>query len=112
MLQVRTSFRRWLLYGGTVIVLGSAAFWILKPAAKNPVSPPEVDLTSASAPLRDLITNAREAVVRSPGTADHWGRLGMILLANERDVDAVKCFQQAATLDPHDFRWHYYVGLT
>ena len=110
--HVRTSFRRWLLYGGTVIVLGSAAFWILKPAAKNPVSPPEVDLTSASAPLRDLITNAREAVVRSPGTADHWGRLGMILLANERDVDAVKCFQQAVALDPGAFRWHYYLGLT
>ena len=111
-LQVRTSFRRWLFYSSTAIVVGLILFWILTPTAKIPVSPPEVDLTSASATLRDLITNAREDVVRSPGTADHWGRLGMILLANERDVDAVKCFQQAAALDPGDFRWHYYVGLT
>ncbi len=110
--HAKRSLRRWLLYGGTAIVLGSALFWILIPAAKIPVSPPEVDLTSASAPLRDLITNAREAVIRVPGSANHWGRLGMILLANERDVDAVLCFQQAAALNPGDFRWHYYLGLT
>ena len=110
--QKRSSFRRWLIYGGTAIVLGMAVFWILTPAAKIPVPPPEVDLSIASAPLRELITNAREAVVRSPNTANHWGRLGMILLANERDVDAVLCFQQAIALNPGDFRWHYYLGIT
>ena len=109
---MRTSFRRWLLYGGTAIVLGSVLYWFLSPAAKIPVFPPEVDLTNASAPLRELITNAREAVIRVPGSANHWGRLGMILLANERDVDAALCFQQAAALNPGDFRWHYYLGLT
>ncbi len=110
--HMRTSFRRWLLYGGTAIVLGSVLYWFLSPAAKIPVFPPEVDLTNASAPLRELITNAREAVIRVPGSANHWGRLGMILLANERDVDAALCFQQAAALNPGDFRWHYYLGLT
>lgn len=108
----RKSIRRWLLFGGTAVVLGFALFCILTPTAQTPVSPPGVELTSASASLRDLITNAREDVVRSPDTADYWGRLGMILLANESDVDAVLCFQQAVALDPGDFRWHYYLGLT
>ncbi|MDA1231599.1 MAG: tetratricopeptide repeat protein [Planctomycetota bacterium] len=35
----------------------------------------------------------------------------MILLANEKDVDAIPCLQQAAILAPDDFRWHYYLGL-
>lgn len=74
--------------------------------------PPEIDVTSASLSLKQLISDARDAIIETPASAAHWGRLGMILLANERDVEAIPCFRQALLLSPDSFRWHYYLGLT
>lgn len=109
--QRRGALRHWLLCGATAIIFIVALVWVLRRPLRIPESPPQIDLTNVSAPLSNLIENALADVAESPNTAAHWGRLGMILLANEKDVEAIPCFQQAATLAPDDFRWHYYLGL-
>lgn len=57
------------------------------------------------------IGEAREAVLRSPRSADARGRLGMVLLAHEIRAEARECFAQAAAFASSNPRWPYFLGL-
>ncbi len=50
-------------------------------------------------------------VRKSPRSAEVWGRLGMILFANEFYPESVICCAQAERLDSKDVRWPYYQGM-
>jgi tetratricopeptide (TPR) repeat protein len=95
----------------TLVAAGVLALLMFRSAAPIPKGPPEVDLSNASDSTKALIGTARDAVLRSTDSASAWGRLGVILLANELDPDAVTCFQQAVILAPDEYRWTYYLGL-
>jgi tetratricopeptide (TPR) repeat protein len=58
-----------------------------------------------------VIEETRQDVIDHPRSADAWGRLGMVLLAQLFDIDADHCFAEAARLDPSDARWPYGRGL-
>ena len=107
----RVRLRKWLLYGVSALAAGATIVGIQKSSAPLPDSPPVIDLSNTAAPVGMLIESAREAVIRSPGSADQWGQLGVVLLAHELDAYAVPCLQQAVTLAPQNFRWTYYLGL-
>ncbi len=104
--------RQWLSFGVALIATSLLGWWSIQSDSDNPAEPPQIDLSSASLSLQELVDEARDAIIQTPTSAAHWGRLGMILLANERDVEAIPCFRQAVLLAPNDFRWHYYLGLT
>jgi Flp pilus assembly protein TadD len=53
------------------------------------------------------VRQAREAVVRSPRSAEVWGELAMLLDAHDQTAEAVDCYGQAMQLDETDPRWPY-----
>ena len=94
------------LVGGAVCL-----WWQLRPAAAPPAIPPPVPPNIQDAEIRELIETTRQDVLDHRPSADAWGRLGMVLLAQLFDIDADRCFAEAARLDPGDARWPYARGL-
>jgi tetratricopeptide (TPR) repeat protein len=76
--------------------------WI---APKPPL--PAVDLTNAHADLVTLIRDAEDRVRGNPRSPNAWGRLGMVLLANEYYPEASACLVEAAQRDPGTASWLY-----
>lgn len=97
------------VFGLTVcLLLGSLAvgtyFW-LRPST----SIPEIPLKGQEKAVADAATTARAAVANAPRSADAWGHLGRVLLANEIHPDiAFICFLEAERLDPNNPRWPYF----
>ena len=50
----------------------------------------------------------RSAVAAQPDDAERWGRYGMALDAHGLDAAAESAYEQAAALDPSEFRWPYF----
>jgi tetratricopeptide (TPR) repeat protein len=69
--------------------------------------PPEVPLGGADKEVARAVEEARQEVRRQPRSAAAWGKLGMVLGANDYGDPAVTCFEQAERLDPADPRWPY-----
>jgi tetratricopeptide (TPR) repeat protein len=96
---------RTVLLGSLLLVAGAAAagWWWLRPAPVEPPMPADIQETE----VRVAIEQARQLVLSEPGSAKAWGHLGMVLLAQLFDRDAVFCFTQASRLEPSDPRWLY-----
>src|SRR5262249_44636533 len=54
---------------------------------------------------------ARAEVRQSPRSAAAWGRLGMVLAANNFAAQALDCLARAERLQPDDPRWPHYQAL-
>jgi tetratricopeptide (TPR) repeat protein len=98
-----------LLAGAGLIAAGVAV--VVSRSAGRPTSPPVIELSGLDAKAAQSITSARAAVESQPRAADAWGRLGMVLLANDLQTEALTCFAEAERLDPADARWPYYQGF-
>jgi tetratricopeptide (TPR) repeat protein len=106
--------RFWGLLTIVILTLAGGAvclWWQLRPPAVAPVVPPPVPPNIQDAEIRELIETTRQDVLDHRQSADAWGRLGMVLLAQLFDIDADRCFAEAADLDPNDARWPYARGL-
>jgi tetratricopeptide (TPR) repeat protein len=91
---------------------GIGGFWWWQRPAGVPPQPPVLDLTSQNDPeLADAVETIRQGVVREPRSAEAWGKLGKVLLANGYRDEAIPCFEQATRLAPHEARWPYFQGL-
>jgi tetratricopeptide (TPR) repeat protein len=78
----------------------------------SPPPPPATVNTNGFDPvIAAAIGEAREAVLRSPRSAEARGRMGMVLLAHEVRIEARECFAQASALAPSNPRWPYFLGL-
>jgi len=75
------------------------------------VAPPTLDLSGCSPALAELVSQVQSSLAASPQDAELWGRLGMVLFANQFDPEPLACFAQAERLAPRDFRWPYLYGL-
>jgi tetratricopeptide (TPR) repeat protein len=112
--KARRHGRSWLLLAVVLLTLaggGVCVWWWLRPPAAAPAIPPPVPPNIQDAEIRELIKTTRQDVLEHPRSADAWGRLGMVLLAQLFDIDADRCFAEAARLDPDDARWPYARGL-
>jgi tetratricopeptide (TPR) repeat protein len=94
----------------TVAILVISLCW-LGLRAKGP-EPPKVDLDGASAEVAGAIESALLAVRRDSRSATNWGRLGMLLLANQFDLNARQCLAEAERLEPSNPRWPYFASWT
>ncbi|MEM7479810.1 MAG: tetratricopeptide repeat protein [Acidobacteriota bacterium] len=93
-----------------------------RPSAKWPdLQPtPDLDLSGAEAGARDQLESQRaeiEALLAQPATADaqaeaaeSFGALGLLYVAYEFLAAAEVCLDNAATLQPEDYRWTYLRG--
>ena len=57
-----------------------------------------------------LITAARAKVAEQPRSADSWGAYGMALRAFDFQVEALRCFRAAESLDNKNPRWPYFIS--
>jgi tetratricopeptide (TPR) repeat protein len=110
-----TTGRRVVLLG--VAVLAAAALaagaWLrwARPRPAPPV-PPEVKADALEPVVLTAIGVARERALKEPASAEAWGDLGKVFLANELQDEANVCFAQAERLDARNPRWPYFQGGT
>jgi tetratricopeptide (TPR) repeat protein len=60
--------------------------------------------------VRAAVEAARQKVLDDPKSAPAWGTLALTLQAHQLEVDADRCYERAASLDPSDPRWPYARG--
>jgi tetratricopeptide (TPR) repeat protein len=81
-----------------------------KPTVDAVADVPEPDMSQMEPQVEERLSETRSAVVRSPGSADAWGRFGMVAHAHELWDEAAAAYRQARELDPTNVRWPYYLG--
>jgi tetratricopeptide (TPR) repeat protein len=99
--------RRWraAFFAGTALLLaaGAAATWWWSRGAVPAVPPMPQDIPDAE--VRQAVERAHQQVQDTPGDAEAWGRLGMILMAHQLYAEADPYFAEAARLDPQTPSW-------
>ena len=58
------------------------------------------------------IQKLRQDVHDNPESADAWGKLAMNLDAAGLEKETIPVYEEAATLNPNDFRWPYFSAIT
>ncbi len=97
------------LGGGLSALIGLAVSFSVWPGAELPF-PPSIDLSGVESAVADGLTDARQAVIDSPASAESWSQLAMTWDAHEYPREALFCYDVAARLAPHDARWPYLAG--
>src|SRR5260370_29859072 len=82
-------------------------WWLRRPAPVVPPLPGAIE----DPEVRGAVERARQKVLDMRNEAAAWGVLGMTLEAHLYEVEADRCFAEAARLDPADARWPYFRGL-
>jgi tetratricopeptide (TPR) repeat protein len=72
---------------------------------------PPIATAGLDAEVVAAIARARGAVEARPKSAAAWGRLGMVLFAQDMYADCIAMFAEAERLDPTEVRWPYFRGL-
>ncbi len=100
-----------LLVGGSLLV-GAAVYYrtttMSNPLLRMPMIEPEGLLPTVAQALHE----AQAAITAAPESAEAWGTYGLVLLAHGFRREAIVSFQEAERLDPKDYRWSYYLGMT
>ena len=50
-------------------------------------------------------------VEQEPGSAEAWGRLGIVYDIHDFHTEAIQCYQEARARDPNDYRWVFLMGI-
>jgi tetratricopeptide (TPR) repeat protein len=94
-------------------VLVAVAVAVRQWIASNPVLRiPVVENKDVNPQVANLIDQAFSQVVKSPDSGEAWGEYGLVLLAHGFRDQAAECYEEAARLEPGDYRWPYYHGMT
>ncbi len=80
-------------------------------AAMQAAELPSPDLTAVEPRVRSAIEKELAAARLEPGSANAWGRLGMVLQAHQLDAEAEAAYVEASRLAPAGFRWVYLRGV-
>lgn len=94
----------WLL---PLAVVGAGLWWWLRPGPPLPA----VALEGADPVVARAVRRLFDEVRAQPAAAAVWGRLGMTLMANQFEQEAVGPLTQAEKLNPKDPRWPYLQGV-
>ena len=111
--RLRVAHSLWLVF---LVVIAAGILGGLWLSTRHPhvpiIDPPIIDVTQCSPAVVQAISRAHTEIQRSPHSADAWGYLAMFLVAHQFEADAIPCFEQAARLDPENYRWPYLLGVT
>jgi len=94
----------------SALLLASAACWYFWRPAK-PVDPPGLSSGANDPDLVRAVDEARAAIRKKPASAQAWGHLAELFLANQLLGQGQECLEQAMKLDPTDGRWGYLYAL-
>ena len=102
-----------LTFTGIIQVNSFAVNHQSKSAALPDWIPLPTDLALVSEPrLLQAAESAQKAVAEAPDKADAWGNLGNVYLVHGWEAEAAPCYERAVSVDPSEFRWLYYLGLS
>jgi tetratricopeptide (TPR) repeat protein len=87
---------------------GVAAYLALRPRAP---AVPVIATENLDTEVAAAIVKAHAEVEAQPRAASTWGRLGMVLFAQDLYQESIGILAEAERLDPHDARWPYLRGL-
>lgn len=83
------------------------------PPPFDPATLPRPDLSLVDEErVHAAVARAQEGVLEQPHSARRWAGLGHVLLAHGWDREAAAAYRRAASLDPRELRWAYYLGLS
>ena len=102
------STARWLAASAALLLIACDP---PKPRTVESVVAPLVAVDLLDAGMRSLLESNRNNVATRPDSADAWGRYGQALEAAEFLVEALKCYERAAALQPGSARWWHLTGL-
>lgn len=105
-LQARRSWSVWAL-GGLIVLAAVMGVYYWLPGPDVPLP----NMTYADPELVQAIDAAAAGVRRSPRSADAWGELGLVLMANSYWNEAAAAFQVAGRRAPADWHWPYYQAV-
>ncbi len=95
------------------LILVAIAVAVRQWVASNPVLRiPIVESKEVHAQVASLLNEKFSVVVKAPESSKAWGEYGIVLMAHGFREEAAECYQEAARLDPDDYRWPYYHGIT
>jgi tetratricopeptide (TPR) repeat protein len=77
-----------------------------QPAQDSP-SVPEPDRPNMEPQVAAKIQEHRQAATQHPDSPEIWGKLGIVFHAHGFFRQAYQCYEQAAHLEPQEFRWPY-----
>ena len=89
----------------------TASIALMFTACSRSPQPPMASSPSLDPSLEAGIESARRAVLTSPQSAEHWGKLGQGFQAAEFFPEARVCYARAVELDPKSPRWAHLLGL-
>jgi tetratricopeptide (TPR) repeat protein len=72
----------------------------------------KLDLTGMEPQVAGKIQKMLNAVSEHPDSAEAWGKLAMNLDASDFNKESIIAYQEAAALDPTDFRWPYFCAIS
>lgn len=104
--------RRWLAVLMILLLVGSAVavFLYRLPGQTDPIEVPSIATDGMEEPVAAAVRSAREHVVADPQSADAWGHVGLVLLANNLNQESLAWLERAEALAPSDGRWPYHLG--
>ena len=102
--------RRLILMVALVVVLGGGGVAVYL-GSRPALVPPVVSLEGIDPDVASAITLARTKVEDAPHSAEAWGFLAKVLLANGLASEAEVCLRQTEKLDGNNPRWSYYRAL-
>ncbi len=91
-----------------LVVAGVGGYLRWRP---RPPAIPAIATAGLDAEVVAAIDEARGGIEARPQSAAAWGRLGMVLFAQDMYADCDPFFAEAERLDPRDARWPYFRGL-
>lgn len=93
------------------LAMGVLAFLAgCRPVGDNPPSPPAPDTSRMEQAVAAKIDSVRAECVRSPRSAEAWGKLGIVFEVHELTAEAVISYTRAGQLNGGDFRWPYFAA--
>jgi tetratricopeptide (TPR) repeat protein len=115
---------------GRILAAAVIAVLLTRPAAADPVAEPpeslrgqvwavpELDVSGSDPALQQATAETRgelaallaDPAAERPAIGDAYGRLGAYYQIQAVTTAAERCYENAITLDPDEFRWHYYAG--
>jgi tetratricopeptide (TPR) repeat protein len=72
---------------------------------------PEFHLEDADIEVAAAVRWATDSVREHPRSAEAWGQLGMVLLANKFEAESILPLSRAESLEPSNPRWSYLQGI-
>jgi tetratricopeptide (TPR) repeat protein len=107
------SFPFWVFALLIIVIAGFFVLRFYQDSEKRKVlaSLSQIDLDGIEPQVVNKIQNLKEEVKRNPRSAAAWGKLAMNLDVHDFENEAIPIYKEAATLDPSDVRWPYFISI-